>query len=69
MMSIFGFIWFEPIQLTQWENEKTRDEKQRKYALIKNDIFANISVMRQNMKHVILVIWQYLKLEIHWKLK
>ena len=32
------------------------DEKQRKYALIKNDIFANISVMRQNMKHVILVI-------------
>ena len=68
-MSIFGFIWFEPIQLTQWENEKMGDEKQRKYTLIKNDIFANISVMWQNMKHIILVMWQYLKLEFHWQLK
>ena len=67
-MSIFGFIWFEPIQLTQWENEKTRDEKQRKYTLIKNDIFASIFVMWQNMKHIILVKWQFLELEFHWKL-
>ena len=64
-MSIFEFIWFEPIQLTQRENEKKIDEKQRKYTLIKNDIFANISVMWQKMKHIILVMWQYLELDFH----
>ena len=67
-MNILGIIWFEPIQLTQRENEKKIDEKQRKYTLIKNDIFANISVMWQNMKHIILVKWQFLELEFHWKL-
>ena len=39
-MSISGFIWFEPIQLTQRENEKKRDEKQRKYTLIKKWYFC-----------------------------
>ena len=52
-MSIFGFIWFQPIQLTQQENEKKRDEKQRKDTLMKNDIF------------IVLVMWQHLELKFH----